>query len=191
MDIHAWVFMTNHVHLLVTPQVENAVSNCMHSVGTRYVRYFNTRHGRTGTLWEGRFKSCLIQEESYLLTCQRYIELNPVRAAMVRDPADYAWSSYGVHAFGRKATMWRPHPVYLALGRTAKSRMAAYRQLFTDELGGQVVDDIRHALGTGLALGTEGFRRNVEQLTGQRQYHIKPGRKQEKPPNSEAEEFLI
>lgn len=189
-DIHAWVFMTNHVHLLVTPRVEDAVSNCMQSLGRQYVRFFNNRHGRTGSLWEGRFKSCLVQEESYFLMCQRYIELNPVRAGMVGDPADYPWSSYRAHAFGQKAAMWRPHAVYLELGRTTDSRRAAYRQLFTDKMSRQVVDDIRNAVNTGLAFGTRDFKRRVEKLTGQRQHQLKRG------PRARAkclkgEEFLI
>ena len=98
VDVHAWVFMTNHVHLLVTPSTDDGVSKFMQSLGRHYVRYFNKVYKRSGTLWEGRFKSCLVQSEEYLLQCYRYIELNPVRANMVNDPADYIWSSYQCNA---------------------------------------------------------------------------------------------
>ncbi len=175
--IHAWVFMTNHVHLLLTPTSPNAISHCMQYLGRYYVRYFNYRHKRTGTLFEGRFKSCVVQNQKYLLACQRYIELNPVRAGMVSDPAEYTWSSYQAHAFGLAARMWQPHPEYLALGQSSTKRMSAYRQLFEHELIEDVITDIRLALNTGLALGNERFRREVEQLTGQRQYHLKRGPK--------------
>ena len=119
VSVHAWVLMTNHVHLLLTPQDSDSVSRCMQHLGRCYVRYFNYRHRRTGTLFEGRFRSSIVQSGQYLLACQRYIELNPVRAGIVIDPADYTWSSYRAHAFGRKAKMWRPHPEYAALGAGA------------------------------------------------------------------------
>ena len=110
VQIHAWVFMTNHVHLLMTPEKPDGVSRCMQYLGRHYVRYFNTTYGRTGTLYEGRFKSSIVQSQYYLLACLRYIELNPVRAAMVKDPAEYAWSSYRAHALGAQVKMWEPHP---------------------------------------------------------------------------------
>ena len=105
VDVHAWVFMTNHVHLLLTPHNADAVSRCMQYLGRYYVRYFNYRYHRSGTLFEGRFKSSIVQSHRYLLACQRYIELNPVRAGMVSDPADYTWSSYRAHAFGQAVKM--------------------------------------------------------------------------------------
>jgi len=117
--IHAWVFMTNHVHLLVTPSSADGLSRCMQYLGRHYVRRFNYRYRRTGTLFEGRFKSGIVQSREYLLICQRYIELNPVRAGMVNDPADYTWSSYRAHAFAMPMRLWSPHPEYLALGKTA------------------------------------------------------------------------
>lgn len=101
VEIHAWVLMTNHVHLLCTPRTENAVSFMMQSLGRSYVQYFNFRYKRTGTLWEGRFKSCLVQEEIYLSQLYRYIELNPVRAKIVEHPSDYVWSSYQINALGK------------------------------------------------------------------------------------------
>ncbi|GAA5525253.1 hypothetical protein Maes01_01818 [Microbulbifer aestuariivivens] len=102
VEVHAWVFMTNHVHLLVTPLEERAVSKMMQALGRMYVRYFNGAYQRSGTLWEGRYRSCLVQSEDYLLHCYRYIELNPVRAGMVKDPGKYCWSSYGANALGRE-----------------------------------------------------------------------------------------
>jgi putative transposase len=113
--VHAWVFMTNHVHLLVTPSAQGAVSGMMQTVGRCYVRYFNHRYRRTGTLWEGRFKSCVVQCERYLLNCHRYIELNPVRAGLVGHPGDYRWSSYHTNGWGRSSAMLTPHAMYLAL----------------------------------------------------------------------------
>ncbi len=175
--IHAWVFMTNHVHLLMTPSSSNAISSCMQYLGRYYVRYFNYRYQRTGTLFEGRFKSNVVQSQKYLLGCQRYIELNPVRAGMVVDPADYTWSSYRVHAFGRGSRMWRPHPEYLALGENNSTRWSVYRELFADQADEDIITEIRYALNTGLVLGSGKFRREVEQLTGQRQHLLKRGPK--------------
>ena len=177
MNIHAWVFMTNHVHLLTTPLMPNAISRSMQYLGRYYVRYFNYRFRRSGTLYEGRFKSSIIQSRIYLLACQRYIELNPVRAGMVTDPADYLWSSYRAHALGVKVKMWTPHPEYLALGPTSASRLLAYRKLVGEELGNELISEIRNAANTGLVLGNERFRREVEQLTGQRQHQLKRGPK--------------
>ncbi len=174
VDLHAWVFMTNHVHLLLTPRRPDAVSHCMQYLGRNYVRYFNQQHGRTGTLFEGRFKSSLVQTRQYLLTCQRYIELNPVRAGMVTDPGGFAWSSYRAHAFNQPVKMWHPHADYLALGATAPARMAAYRSLFAGSLPGPLVREIRAALKTGLVLGNDRFRDEIEALTGQCQ---RPGKR--------------
>jgi putative transposase len=186
--IHAWVFMTNHVHLLMTPSETHRISSCMQLLGRHYVRYFNYRFRRTGTLFEGRFKSCLVQSQDYLLSCQRYIELNPVRAGMVDDPAHYLWSSYRAHALGQQPQMWRPHPEYLALGATRQSQQSAYRKLFADHLSNEQITEIRHAVNTGLVLGNDRFRAEAEQLTGQRQYHLKRGPKPKTTPPSE---FLL
>jgi putative transposase len=181
VDVHAWVFMTNHVHLLLTPQNHDSVSRCMQYMGRYYVRYFNYRHRRSGTLFEGRFKSSIVQTRRYLLACQRYIELNPVRAGMVSDPADYTWSSYRAHGFGQAVKMWRPHPEYLALGHTKQSRTSAYRQFFAQQLSTELITDIRNALNTGMVLGNDRFRQEVEELTGQREHNLKRGPKPTKP----------
>lgn len=127
--VHAYVFMTNHVHLLVTPERAGAIGRLMQTLGTRYVPYINDTYGRSGTLWEGRYKSCLIDTETYLLACYRYIELNPVRAAIVATPDEYPWSSFAANALGKPDALVRPHPVYLAIAPDRDSRVAAYRQL--------------------------------------------------------------
>ena len=134
VEVHAWVLMTNHVHLLCTPKLENAVSQMMQSLGRCYVRYFNNAYQRTGALWEGRFKSCLVEDEAYLLQLYRYIENNPVRAGMVAQPADYYWSSYQKNALGKASVLCTPHSLYLALGKNAAERRLNYHELFADSL---------------------------------------------------------
>ena len=146
VQVHGWVFMTNHVHLLLTPSSENAVSNLLQYLGRLYVRYFNFAYARSGTLFEGRFKSSLIQQENYLLNCLRYIELNPVRAGMATDPGGYRWSSYRMHAFGLAAKMWSPHAVYLALGRSDSARQRTYRALMCEALDQDVIAKMRREL---------------------------------------------
>lgn len=168
VDIHAWVFMTNHVHLLVTPNKADGVSLLMQALGRRYVRYFNFTYKRTGTLWEGRFKSSLVQNENYLLTCQRYIELNPVRANMVTDPADYLWSSYSCNALGVDAKMCSPHREYLRLGSSAAERQEVYRGLFVAHIDGPMIQSIRNAANKGMALGSDRFKEEIEALHGRR-----------------------
>lgn len=162
--IHAWVFMTNHVHLLVTPSSNDGVSRLMRHIGRHYVQPFNFKYARTGPLFEGRFKSTLVQESRYLLQCIRYIELNPVRAGMTKEPGDYAWSSYQSHAFGKRIQIWTPHIEYLALGDTEVDRAEHYRALVSQALSVEVVQKIRHCLNTGLVLGTERFREQVKTL---------------------------
>ncbi len=179
--IHAWVFMTNHIHLLLTPGCDNAISRCMQYLGRYYVRYFNFHYSRTGTLFEGRFKASLVQSNRYLLTCCRYIELNPVRAGLVADPADYVWSSYRANAFGYPVKMWFPHDEYLSLGRSIEVRQKAYQQLFFEEIGEGLIADIRHAVNTGFALGNDRFRSEIEQLTGLPQTYQKRGPKSKSP----------
>lgn len=121
-SIHAYVLMTNHVHLLLTPKRTDSASLFMKHLGQRYVQYVNRTYRRSGTLWEGRFRSCLTQKEDYVLTCYRYIELNPVRADMVSHPQDYRWSSYRVNGEGKPSSLLRPHSEYLHLGRDEGER---------------------------------------------------------------------
>ena len=177
VSIHAWVFMTNHVHLLVTPETNDGVSMMMQTLGRHYVRYFNHTYKRTGTLWEGRFKSCVIDAEDYLLVCQRYIELNPVRAGMVNDPASYTWSSYKANGLGQRPKLWTPHRIYQQLGKTAGERSLVYRELFLAHLDQAVLAKIRTASNQGMALGNDRFKQEVESLTGRRVTSLKRGPK--------------
>jgi REP-associated tyrosine transposase len=181
VSLHAWVFMTNHVHLLASPYKIDGVSNMMQSVGRRYVRYFNREYRRSGTLWEGRFKSSLVQEEVYLLQCQRYIELNPVRAGMVEDPAEYVWSSYQCHALGKAVKMSTPHEQYIVLGSTDLHRQTAYRALFSAHVEDDMINDIRLAVNKGMALGGERFKDEIERLHKRRVRPAKMGRPRLQP----------
>ena len=176
VDIHAWVFMTNHVHLLCTPQEEGGVSLMMQSVGRRYVQYFNYQYQRSGTLWEGRYKSCLVQSERYLLEVYRYIELNPVRANMVEDPSEYCWSSYQINALGKHSDLCKPHSEYLKLGDTKDTRLQNYRALFSSHVEGGLLENIRSGLNKGMALGDDRFKDKIEALTGRRLKPKKVGR---------------
>ena len=137
-QLHAYALMTNHVHLLLTPLDAAAVPSLMISLGRRYVQYVNRSYRRTGTLWDSRYKSSLIHAGSYLLACMRYIELNPVRAALVDDPAHYRWTSYRANGLGQGSSQFDarlvPHPVYLALGAGDAARRKAYRELFRSAL---------------------------------------------------------
>jgi len=164
VEVHGWVFMTNHVHLLLKPRADNAVSRLMQSLGRRYVAFFNYSYARSGTLFEGRFRSCLVQEDEYLLTCLRYIELNPIRAGMARDPGDYHWSSYRAHAFGAPVQFWTPNELYLSLGSQAAERQGAWRKLVGEAVDMETITRIRHCTNTGLVLGTEKFRDQVSAL---------------------------
>lgn len=172
--VRARVFMTNHVHLLATPRRVDGISCMMQHLGRLYVRYFNREHGRSGTLWEGRFKSCLVQDSDYLLHCYRCIELNPVRADMVADPGDYRWSSYRVNALDVASELCTPHPEYLALG-SGSDCLAAYRDLFRADLDDEPIADIRQTTQRGLALGDERFVREMKTRTGTRLRLRRPG----------------
>lgn len=167
-DIHAYVLMTNHVHLLATPRSPGGLSRMMQSVGRRYVRYFNVMQRRSGTLWEGRYKATLIDSESYLLTCMRYIELNPVRAGMVARPEDYPWSSYRAHAEGMPSPLLADHPLYLGLGKTQSSRQDAYCVLFDQALVQADVTAIRDATNKAWVLGDGRFKDEIARLTERR-----------------------
>lgn len=162
VQIHAWVFMDNHVHLLATSADDDGISVMMQNLGRHYVRYFNKVYRRSGTLWEGRFKSCLVQSTEYLLYCYRYIELNPVRAGMVKDPADYVWSSYRSNGLGLPSRLMTPHEEYLALGATPSERLENYRSLFRAHLDEELVTEIRKSVNTGMVLGSERFKDEVE-----------------------------
>ncbi|MBQ0718730.1 MAG: transposase [Gammaproteobacteria bacterium] len=168
LAIHSYVLMTNHVHLLVTPQTQHSIGKTLQSLGRRYVQHFNRSYRRTGTLWEGRYKATLIDSERYLLTCMRYIELNPVRAKMVDHPNEYPWSSYRINAEGESSVLLEAHDLYCRLGRSENLRLAAYRALFAASLDKLDVDAIREATNTGWALGDGLFRDKIERLSGRR-----------------------
>ena len=160
--LHAYVVMTNHVHLLITPGDESGLGRTLQTVGRYYVQYFNRCYRRTGTLWEGRYKATLIDSETYLLTCMRYIELNPVRAAMVSHPSEYPWSSYRHNAVGAEDSLVTAHPEYLRLGRNAEDRQAAYRQLFKHHVSGKALGEIRAATNKAWVLGSDYFKERIQ-----------------------------
>ncbi len=174
--IHAYVLITNHVHLLLTPTELGAPPRLMQSLGRRYVQYVNRFHRRTGSLWEGRYKSSIVQAESYLLACMRYIELNPVRAGMVADPAQYRWSSYRANGLAQPDPRLTAHPLYLALDEKADSRCAAYRALFRPQLDAEAASDIRDALKLGMPLGSERFLETICARLGVRHNSGRRGR---------------
>ena len=164
--IHAYVLMTNHIHLLTTPSDAAAIGQTMQALGRRFVPHINRRYGRSGTLWEGRFKASPVQDDAYLLTCYRYIECNPVRAGMVAAPAAYPWSSYRANALGEANRLLRFHPLYLALGPCEAERQAAYRDLFATEIDPASLNAVRTCLKTGTPLGNDRFRAQIEQALG-------------------------
>lgn len=161
--IHAYVLMTNHVHLLVTPDDATGVGRMMQYVGRYYVPYINHTYGRTGTLWEGRYKSSLIDSVDYFLTCSRYIELNPVRALMVSSPDAYPWSSYAANASGKADPIVQPHAIYTALAATDQGRHQAYSGLFKAKIADAELSEIRASWQTGTPLGSDRFRAQVEE----------------------------
>ncbi len=174
--IHAYVLMTNHVHLLVTPEKAESASLMMKHLGQRYVQYINKTYQRSGTLWEGRFRSCLTQEKEYVLDCYRYIELNPVRASMVKDPAEYTWSSYRANALGEDNALLTPHFLYNGLGNKKDERQAAYRALFKAHLEDEIINDIQQATNGNFALGNDKFKQDIEQALKRRARPANPGR---------------
>ena len=179
--VHAYVLMTNHVHLLISADGSDAPGALMKALGQRYVQYFNRTYRRSGSLWEGRYRSCLTQAEDYLLACQRYIELNPVRAGMVAHPADYPWSSYRANAQGDEDALVTPHEIYLGLGVTQASRLAAYRELFRSELEPGLVEQIRQASNGNFALGSARFAEEIAAALGRRVTPGKSGRPRKLP----------
>ena len=159
--IHAYVLMTNHVHLLITPQTEEGLGKVMQMLGRYYVQYYNFTYQRTGTLWEGRYRATLIDSEAYLLTCMRYIELNPVRAGMVAHPSEYPWSSYRCNALGQANILVLPHVEYVRLGKTDEDRLSAYRQLFKHRIAENSLDEIREATNKAWVLGGDRFKARI------------------------------
>jgi putative transposase len=177
LSVHAHVFMTSHVHLLVTPQHAESLPRTMQSLGRRYVRHVNARRRRSGTLWEGRYRAAPIDSEEYFIACCRYIELNPVRARMVAHPRQYRWSSYRAHAEGGDDALARFHDAFRRLGRSVDERQAAYRALIREKLDPAFVHALRAATNGGWALGGERFRKEIEAATRRRATPLPPGPK--------------
>jgi len=163
--VHAYCLMTNHVHILATPETKKALSDAMKVVGSRYAQYMNLKYKRTGTLWEGRHRSSLVQSEKYLLSCYRYIELNPVRAGMVLRPEEYRWSSYGVNAWCDEDWL-TPHEEYLRLGNNPNARAHAYRELFRVQLSEQDLHLFRKAAHYSHPVGDDRFKAQIEAKYG-------------------------
>lgn len=174
--IHAYVLMNNHVHLLLTPAEEDSAAQLMKQLGQRYVQYVNRCYRRTGTLWEGRFRSCLTQNEDYVLACYRYIELNPVRARMVSHPRDYRWSSFHANGDGKlhASTMLTPHTEYLRLGHTKQTRQQVYCALFQTPLQSERINEIRDATNGNFVLGNKRFQQQIASILQRR---VTPGKR--------------
>lgn len=174
--VHAYVLMSNHVHLLLTPQEQDSAACLMKHLGQRYVQYVNRTYRRSGTLWEGRFRSCLTQGEEYVLACYRYIELNPVRANLVPHPRDYRWSSFQANANGIRDALLTPHPEYLRLGPTAQERQTAYQSLFRAHLDPDRIRAIREATNGNFVLGGSRFQQDIALRLERRVTRGKSGR---------------
>lgn len=177
LKIHAYVLMTNHVHLLVSPLEQNSIPKTLQSVGRKYVQYFNYSYSRTGTLWEGRYKATLIDTENYFLICMRYIELNPVRAIMVKHPKFYPWSSYAYNALGEENSLITPHFLYEDLARSKKLRQECYRALFQGRISGAELKAIRDATNKAWVFGSEQFLIKIKKLIKRRALPKTRGRK--------------
>ena len=190
-SIHAYVLMTNHVHLLLTPHRPDGASLLMKHLGQRYVQYVNRVYERSGTLWEGRFRSSIVQAETYLLRCHRYVELNPVRAGMVGTPGAYRWSSFGANALGHRDELITPHPIFLALGPDNANRRAAYLDLFRGALEPMELEEIRTSANAGYALGNERFRKEMAVALGRRAGPGKSGRPSEVPDRNAGREEVL
>lgn len=181
LALHAYVLMPNHVHLLATPSERESLAKVMQALGRRYVRWFNDRHRRTGTLWEGRFRSTVVDSERYLLACMRYIEMNPVRGGLVGEPDRYRWSSYPHHAGLRVDPLIREHAVYWALGNTPFERQGAYMRLFERREEAAEIEAIRYATQHGWALGRDDFKASLARNAGRRAAPMAVGRPRKSP----------
>ena len=176
VSVHAYVLMTNHVHLLVTPNLSHSISHMMQDLGRKFVRYINRTYRRTGSLWEGRFKASLVDSEAYLLTCMRYIEMNPVRAGMVVHPGDFQWSSFASNAAGQTDELIQPHSLYESLGVSEENRQYAYRELFRTQLNSDDLHTVRDAINQELVLGREDFKDKIEAIIKRQTRPGIPGR---------------
>jgi len=176
LNIHAYVLMPDHMHLLASPQQENSIGKVMQSIGQRYAQYFNHKYECAGTLWNGRYKATLLESGPYLLTCMRYIELNPVRANKVSQPKEYLWSSYCCNALGDSNGFLKSHRIYQQLGKEVKERKKAYRALFRRRLPLETIENIRSATNKAWVLGGDRFKKKMEKLSGRRVDPLPRGR---------------
>jgi len=176
LKIHAYVLMPDHVHLLASPGKEQSVPKTLQSLGRKYVQYFNAKYGSSGTLWEGRYRATVLDSKAYLLTCSRYIELNPVRAGMVKHPRDYDWSSYGYNAMGFEDPLITEHRLYSQLATSQQQSYQAYRTLFKKRIGNEELVTIRDATNKGWALGDRKFACKIEKKGGRRAIQLAKGR---------------
>ncbi|WBY03522.1 transposase [Ramlibacter tataouinensis] len=174
--IHSYVLMGNHFHLLATPETEKGLPDMMQAIGRRYVRYFNSRHGRSGTLWEGRYRSTLVQAERYLLACMVYIDLNPVRAGMVSEPAQHPWSSFRHYAGIEPDRLVTPHPIFWELGNTPFAREQAYADLIAAGLNRDVQQSLADATHRGWALGDATYLAELQRRSQRRAVPLAAGR---------------
>ena len=183
--LHAYCLMTNHVHLLLTPRTERACARLMRDLGQRYVQYFNRTHHRTGTLWEGRFRSCLVESREYVLSCYRYVEMNPVRAGLVRSPSEYRWSSHPGNIGLAANELLQPHCEYLALSDDAARRSSAYAKLFERGEEAAFAKAIRAATDGGYALIGDSLKATLARQSRHRLEPGKPGRRPGEEPNDD------
>lgn len=174
--LHAYCLMTNHVHFLLTPGQADSCGRLFKRLGVLHTQHMNRKYSRSGTLWEGRYRSCLVQSEHYLIVCQRYVELNPVRAGIVTHPGAYAWSSYRANAEGARDSLIMPHRDCIGLGRDDSERQHEYQRLFGSHLDSGFLRQIRSTINGGYALGTEAFQRDVARRIGRRATKGMPGR---------------
>lgn len=165
-QVHAYVLMTNHVHLLVTPEQERSLPLMMQAMGRNYVQRLNVGYQRTGTLWEGRYKASLVQTDYYLLACQRYIELNPVRAGIVASPGDYPYSSYLHNALGKADALLTPHACYFSLHTDPSARLCTYRALFSDILDETLLTRLRESTNACSVIGDDPFKVQISAMLG-------------------------
>lgn len=181
IDVHAWVLLKNHVHILCTPHKEDAVSKMMQSIGRMYVRYFNLKYKRSGTLWEGRFKACLVQSDKYLIDVCRYIDTKAVREKKAKAAKDYSWSSYSSNALGEASKLQTPHKEYNKLGKSKAERIKTYKKLADTALGADLIKQITDTVNKGMALGDAEFTTEIESTTNKRVTPRKAGRPRKNP----------
>lgn len=190
-DIHAYALMPNHVHLLTTPRSPESIPKMVQSIGRRYVHYINATYRRTGTLWNGRYLACLVDPAAYLLNCSLYIELNPLRAGLVDDCNDYAWSSYRYHALGEKTSIVTPHAQYSELGAPGSARQTAYRELCRRSIDQGILKEIRASINSGRVLGSPAFMDYLEKNMPQPVRPGKPGRPRTRSPTEESRNSIV